>query len=139
MGSPSGNGHIIAPFFFDENVNGESYLNMLNEEVIPEMNILYDFDAWGDVRFQQNVWWFQDGAPYHRRRIVIDCLRELFGGQVVAFNHENEWPAISPDLTPCDFFLWGYIKCKVYLTPPPKIFVLRERIMHEFDQLKNNR
>jgi len=103
----SGNGHIIGPFFFDENVNGESYLNMLNEEVIPEMNILYDFDAWGDVRFQQNVWWFQDGAPCHRRRIVIDRLRELFGGQVVAFNHENEWPARSPDLTPCDFFLFS--------------------------------
>ena len=24
------------------------------------------------------------------------------------------WPHRSPDLTPCDFFLWGSVKSKVY-------------------------
>jgi len=29
------------------------------------------------------------------------------------------WPPCSPDATPCDFFLWGYVKDKVYVPPPP--------------------
>jgi hypothetical protein len=29
------------------------------------------------------------------------------------------WPPQSPDLTPCDFFLWGYVKDHVYLPPLP--------------------
>ena len=26
---------------------------------------------------------------------------------------------VSPDLTPCDFFLWGYIKDRVFVLPLP--------------------
>ena len=29
------------------------------------------------------------------------------------------WPARSPDLTPCDYFLWGYVKDKVFVPPQP--------------------
>jgi hypothetical protein len=29
------------------------------------------------------------------------------------------WLPWSPDLTPCDFFLWGYVKDRVYLPPLP--------------------
>ncbi|PNF14515.1 hypothetical protein B7P43_G15641 [Cryptotermes secundus] len=39
------------------------------------------------------------------------------------------WPPRSPDLMPCDFFLWGYIKDRVYVPPLPRTLVeLRERI-----------
>jgi hypothetical protein len=38
-------------------------------------------------------------------------------------------PPRSPDLTPCDFFLWGYIKDLVYVPPLSRLLVeLRERI-----------
>ena len=55
----------------------------------------------------------------------------------MALNHEREWPPRSPDLTPCDLFLCGYIKLKVFQTPE-NIFQLRERISSEFDLLKQN-
>ena len=29
------------------------------------------------------------------------------------------WPPLSPHATPCDFFLWGYIKDQVYVPPLP--------------------
>jgi hypothetical protein len=29
------------------------------------------------------------------------------------------WPPPSPDLTPCDFYLWGFIKTRVYVPPLP--------------------
>ena len=29
------------------------------------------------------------------------------------------WPARYPDLTPCDYFLWGYVKDKLFVPPQP--------------------
>jgi len=37
----------------------------------------------------------------------------------------------SPDLTPCDYFLWGYLKTKVFETKPRNIADLKQRIQHE--------
>jgi len=31
----------------------------------------------------------------------------------------NNLPPGSPDATPCDFFLWGYVKDQVYVPPLP--------------------
>jgi len=38
-------------------------------------------------------------------------------------------PPRSPDLTVCDFFLWGYVKDRVYVPPlPATVDELQERI-----------
>ena len=40
-----------------------------------------------------------------------------------------KWPRRSPDLTPCDFFLWGYVKGLVYVPPlPTSVVELKQRI-----------
>ena len=39
------------------------------------------------------------------------------------------WPLRSPDATPFDFFLWGYVKDQVYVPPlPASIQELKVRI-----------
>ena len=38
------------------------------------------------------------------------------------------WPPRSPDLTPCDFFLWGYIKNNVYSQKIRALNHLKNRI-----------
>ena len=86
----------------------------------------------------RRLWWAQDGAPAHRLIRVRNRLEELFGNRVIALNHRVEWPPRSPDLTPCDFFLWGYLKSKVYTTPPHSIDDLRARLNHEVNVLRNN-
>ncbi|GFG33206.1 hypothetical protein Cfor_02512, partial [Coptotermes formosanus] len=46
-------------------------------------------------------------------------------------NHLLPWPPRSPDLTPCDFFLWGFVKGSVYVPPlPVSLTELRDRITH---------
>jgi hypothetical protein len=45
------------------------------------------------------------------------------------------WPPRSPDLTPLDFFLWGYIKEKVYVTPPQNVQDLDQRIRLAFAEI----
>ena len=47
------------------------------------------------------------------------------------------WPPYSPDLNPADFFLWGYLKERVYLDPVPKtIEQLKNNIRREAKKLK---
>ena len=43
-------------------------------------------------------------------------------------------PPRSPDLTPCDFFLWRYIKSKVYVDQPNKIEELKTNIQNAFGE-----
>ena len=40
----------------------------------------------------------------------------------------QKWPARTPDLTPYDFFLWGWLKEQVYSTKPRNLEELEERI-----------
>ena len=44
-----------------------------------------------------------------------------------------------PDLTPLDFFLWGYLKARVYVTPPVNLDDLQERITREVDVIRQDR
>ena len=76
----------------------------------------------------QNIWWFQDGAPPHRLRDVTQRQRSVFRPNLVALHQDVEWPARSPDPTPLDFFLWGYLKNKMYATPQRDMQDLRDRI-----------
>ena len=128
------NGVVIGPFFLEGNVNGHTYLELLNERVLPAL-LRHFQDQFVNGRFQR-IWCAQDGAPPHQRVIVSEWLREFFGDHVIALNHPIEWPPRSPDLTPCDYFLWGYMKSKVFCSPPVSINDLRNRITHAFDNLK---
>lgn len=131
-----GNGRIIGPFFFQRNVNGQAYLRMIDEEVVPQMEL--HFDRQNENGMFRYVWWAQDGAPAHRLIAVRERLRELFNERVIALHHPVEWPPRSPDLTPCDFFLWGDLKNKVFVTPPRNLQDLQQRIQHEVEVLRQN-
>ncbi|GBM05714.1 hypothetical protein AVEN_175558-1 [Araneus ventricosus] len=49
------------------------------------------------------------------------------------------WPPRSPDLTPYDFFLWGYVKDKVYVPPmPTTLQALQERITAAVTDIDEN-
>ena len=62
----------------------------------------------------------------------------MFQNRVVAIHHQTEWHARSPDLSACDFFLWGYLKNKDFTSPPATIAILRQRIEEEFERLRAN-
>jgi hypothetical protein len=38
------------------------------------------------------------------------------------------WPVRSPDLNACDFFLWEYLKSKVYKKKPRTMMDLKQNI-----------
>ena len=129
-------GQLIGPFFFQRNVNGNMYLQMINDGVVPQLEEHFERQVRGVYRW---LWWAQDGAPAHRLIAVWDRLRELFGERVIAVNHDVEWPPRSPDLTPCDYSLWGHSKNKVFVTPTRDLDKLQIRIMNEVNILLNDR
>jgi len=69
----------------------------------------------------------------HRAFIVEEFIRN--GRSPVAtqraFRGDVGWPPRSPDLTPCDFFLWVYLKAKVYEQRPLTLEALKEAIRQE--------
>ncbi|GBM64382.1 hypothetical protein AVEN_101466-1 [Araneus ventricosus] len=69
-------------------------------------------------------------VPTRRRpsASVQQYIRDTFQQQVIGDGGCVEWPPRSPDLNPLDFFLWGYIKQRVYATSPPTLQELRNSI-----------
>ncbi|GBN54167.1 hypothetical protein AVEN_67168-1 [Araneus ventricosus] len=63
------------------------------------------------------------------RSSVQQYIPDTFQQQVIGYGGCVELPPRSPDLNPLDFFLWGYIKQRVYALPPPTLQELRNRIM----------
>ena len=109
---------------------------MIVEEVLPVL-VQHFNEQMQDEHFER-LWWAQDGAPAYRADIVQDLLQEIFPGRVITCDGDNDWPAGSPDLTPCDFFLWGYIKSKIFTSPPRSLPFLRQRKVDEFNNHKQN-
>jgi len=48
------------------------------------------------------------------------------------------WPARYPDLSVCDYFLWGYFKSKVSLKKPSDIAELKNAIKKEIKATPDN-
>lgn len=119
---------IVGPFFFREPLNAQRYLHFLRHQ-------LYDFLDELPIQERQQVWYQQDGAPCHSTLAVRQYLEDLFNGRVIHRHSNIFWPPRSPDLTPLDFFLWGYLKQKVYLKQPFTDVDHLERVITETIQV----
>ncbi|GFV70912.1 uncharacterized protein TNCV_111321 [Trichonephila clavipes] len=92
---------------------------MITNFFIPELN---NHDV-------QELWFQHDGATCHTDRATIDLLKDTFGDDrlISRFGPVN-CPPRSCDLTPQDYFLWGYVKSLVYADKPQKLDHLEDNI-----------
>ena len=44
----------------------------------------------------------------------MSLLEEYFADNIISNRSENIWPPYNTDLNPCDYFLWGFLKDKVF-------------------------
>ncbi|XP_069672490.1 uncharacterized protein [Periplaneta americana] len=56
---------------------------------------------------------------------------EMFGARVISHRGDVQWPPRSPNLNACDYFLWGYLKSRVYQDRPRTIQELKRNIRTE--------
>lgn len=121
---------IIGPVFFENahgdaiTVDGQRYRNMLETWVRPF------------VENRPDLWFQQDGATCHTAEATMQLLRELFGARIISRRSDINWPPRSPDLTAPDFFLWGFLKERVYVNKPRNIQALKENIRAEIRGLQ---
>ena len=103
---------IISPVWFkDENrqsfiVNTERYLVVLRKF----------WAALGQCRTitWDEQWFQQDGATPHTSSNTLVWLRQRFEDRLISRRCDIEWEPHSPSLNPPDFYLWGYLKDRVY-------------------------
>ena len=117
---------IFGPFFFEERgetvtVNAERYIKVL-KKFYKELKTRFP-------GYLKRLWFQQDGASPHSAHITRDWLKENFKKRVVSKNFSIEWSPHSPDLSPPDFYLWGYLKDRVYQEKPRTLSQLKPAVL----------
>ena len=99
FGAVASDGRVMPPHFIPagERIGAEEYLAILEEVLLPWMAKYYDL---------KKVTLVQDSAPAHASRRVQDFLSR----KIPLYVPKDTWPPNSPDLNPCDFWMWSAIE-----------------------------
>lgn len=120
------NGTVVGPYYFDENVSSDTYLEMLEDYLLPELAEL-GLDA-------SEICYMHDGAPAHISIDVRNFLTENFSCWIGRGNGSLlPWPARSPDLNMLDFYLWGELQHRVNQIENITADAVRESVAAEID------
>ena len=118
---------LIGPYFFEETVTRQTYLQML-EIIIPRLNDLIENE--NEVYFQQG------GALPHLHVNVRNFLdRTVSQRWIGRRGSATDFPPRSPDLTPLNFYLRGTLKNTVYAIKPQTLEELRDQIEHAINDI----
>lgn len=125
--------HLIGPVILPNRLNGENYLDFLRN-TFP--NLIEDLP----LLLRHEMWFMHDGAPPHFSVNVRNYLDQEYPNQWIGRgnNCPQNWPPRSPDLNPCDFFLWGALKDKVYSSRVENRQELWNRIVQNCNQFRED-
>jgi hypothetical protein len=116
---------IYGPYFFSASVNQNNYLSMLKDFFWPKQLRTADY---------KKYFFQQDGATPHTANRVQTWLTTKFGEKFV---NKKMWPPRSPDLNPCDYYLWGHLKATAYNPLPKTIDELKANIERDCKKLNS--
>ena len=117
---------VYGVFYFENSVNQHNYLEMLRDFFWPKQLRTAEY---------QKHFFLQDGATPHTANTVQTWLKEKF---LTKFIDKSPWPPRSPDLNPCDFFLWGYLKGRVYNPLPKTLEDLKVNLEREIKNISKD-
>ena len=120
-----GYGGLVAFDISEDTMDGNRYVGVLKEKIVPH--------------FQRNNTWIyqQDGASSHFCKAARSVLDGSLNGRWIGRRGPIEWPARSPDLTACDYWLWAYLRNKVY-NPPGHVFTCRNALKQKIEEERGN-
>ena len=126
----TGDGRVLGPHFIDGNMDSREYFRIVRYNFVQR-----EFGALGIN--PENVWW-----PAHISNHSMHYLRRHFPGKVISKRGDVIWPPRSPDLAILDFFLWGYLKHKIWSVQrnlqPSNIEQLKESIRRNCREIPRN-
>ena len=123
--------NLIGPYIIEGNQNVDLYLDFLTN-TLPGLLESVPLNLRSRLVFQQ------DGAPPHFRITVRAYLEENFGERWIGRGGPTSWPPRSPDLTPLNFYAWGYMKDNVYQEKIQSREHLLHRITLAAEKLREN-
>lgn len=112
---------IYGPFFFEDAGTGEA-VTITTERYIQMLQSIFG------RRRTSKLWFQQDGAPAHTSKDAMDWLTARFSDTFISHRSEFPWPPRSPDLSPLDYFLWGYVKDHVFRSKPASLDELKKEV-----------
>lgn len=109
---------VIGPYFYED--QNQQPLTVNSTRYVAVLDNFHDDLQWATLLDPHlnpltHQWTFmQDAATPHTANISRDRVQLLFNQQTIGARLTHDWPARSPDLTPMDFFFWGWMKDRVY-------------------------
>ena len=113
-------------------LTGEMNLRFLQEE-LPQLLEDVPLDKRSRLYFQH------DRAPLNSSRGVTNFLNYRFPRRWIGRCGPRHWPTRSPDLSPLDYCVWGWMKGLVYNVKVATRDALVGRILDAADHIRNNR
>ena len=83
------------------------------------------------LRNRRELWFQQDGGTCHTANEIMNELQEMFGNNIIYRRATLTFPPRSPDLNVPDYYLWGYLKERVYINRPENLKDLKDNIRRE--------
>ncbi|GFY09453.1 transposable element tc3 transposase [Trichonephila clavipes] len=130
---------ILGPYFFEElgaggpvtcSITGQRYASLLGNKIFPDLQARQRLSR---IIFMQN------GAPPHITRCVKDVLKHHFTEErVISRQFLHLRPPRSPDLNPCDFWLWGHLRQMVSCHQPRTLPDLEDSISRHVLNISQN-
>ncbi|GFU63696.1 RNase H domain-containing protein [Trichonephila clavipes] len=108
-------------YYFDFQRLKVAYEPMFSGDLSSPCCLLSPSECVGQTR--QHLVYFDRTA-----RATINLLKDTLGDRLISRFEPVLWPPRSCDLTPLDYFLWGYVKSLVYADKPQTLDHLEDNI-----------
>jgi len=83
---------IIGPIFFNWTINSQRYVDTILQPFFQQLT----------EQERMHSYFQQDNATAHTSNLALATINQVFQDRVI---NRNLWPANSPDLNPCDYYL----------------------------------
>ena len=125
FGAMASDGRMMPPHFIEAGlkINTAEYMKILQDVMLPWIIRHYD---------RTQVMFVQDSAPAHGSRTVQDYLKQ----KMPLFVPKDMWPSSSPDLNPCDYWMWGVIEAHSNAVAHNSVNNLKDAIRSAFRSVK---
>ena len=87
---------------------------------------------------QRRLIFLLDGVSPHVYGAVKEILEQSFRNILIGRVGPLDWPPYSPDLNPCDFYLWGHTESIFYQVSITCIEHLENRIGETIQSINEN-
>ncbi len=115
-----GPGKIEGPIFFISTITGDVYQDII-QHFVSQLE-----------KSECRSWLQQDNACLHVSTNTTSFIIKFFKERLIS---ANLWPPHSPDLSPLDFFIWNYLKNRVYMTALRNLEELKGNIAGEIENI----